>query len=270
MGILRRNLHCHRRRPHSLCPARSYSLELASHCPSRHFPGDCRRLSILSDYRSSHHPGFHALRRAHSPWCRPHDLGMFSPRGFGTAVCYLLLSSSRFFRKPASRLILGSDLSQFYRACRLPPRRIPSSPRLPRPRDPVTSRNRDLLRLAAQPLLRQYRSFASRCSFYRTWHGTSGPRRRRISSGIRPLHPDLRLRHSRRPHGNSIPCPRDGLCLGIAGGLRCMESSGPSARSPRITAPQFSTFLRASLCVSRRSNFVSCPHLGVRHDLPAG
>ena len=51
LGILRRHLHRHRRRPHSLRPARSHSLELASHRPARNLSGHRRRIPVLHDRR---------------------------------------------------------------------------------------------------------------------------------------------------------------------------------------------------------------------------
>ncbi len=147
-----------RRRPHSLRTTRSRSLELAPHPLARHLPRDLSRIAIFHDHRRSARPCVHALPCSHPPGRSLHHLDHLLSSRDPHFVLHIFLSRPYIFRSHAARLVLGSHLAQLHRARRLWPSRAAASARLPRLRAIHSIDCRNLRRLAAYPLLRQYRS----------------------------------------------------------------------------------------------------------------
>ncbi len=154
--------------------------------------------------------------------------------GAHLALRHLFLPSPSLFRKHAARLLLGSDLAQLHRPRRLHPSHPRDHARLSRPRTAPTGRDHHLYPLAPYPLLRQHRPRPDSPPLHRTRHGPSPRSRRRISTGLHPFHPDLRLRRSSRPDGNSAPPPSHGLNLGTHGRLHPLESPSHNPSPNRI------------------------------------
>ena len=121
LGILRRNLHRHRRSPHALRPPRSSSLELASHRPAGNLASHRRRIPVLHDRRRARGPGLPALSGTHPTRRSPQHLDRRLRRGASPTLCRLFLSSPHILRGNATRLLLGSNLAQLHRPSRLPP-----------------------------------------------------------------------------------------------------------------------------------------------------